>query len=73
MTNNYYAVKYKLFAIKDGESTLFEEATGIQRTVSNDSKSFKTYNINGYEQNGQQRGLNIIRMSDGTVKKVIVK
>ncbi len=27
MTNNYYAVKYKLFAIKDGESTLFEEAT----------------------------------------------
>ena len=50
-----------------------EGATGIQRTVSNDSKSFKTYNINGYEQNGQQRGLNIIRMSDGTVKKVIVK
>ena len=50
-----------------------EGATGIQRTVSNDSKSFRTYNINGYEQNGQQRGLNIIRMSDGTVKKVIVK
>ena len=50
-----------------------EGATGILRTVSNDSKSFKTYNINGYEQNGQQRGLNIIRMSDGTVKKVIVK
>ena len=50
-----------------------EGATGIQRTVSNDSKSFKTYNINGYEQNGQQRGLNIIRMSDGTVKKVMVK
>jgi hypothetical protein len=50
-----------------------EGATGIQRTVSNDSKSFKTYNISGYEQNGQQRGLNIIRMSDGTVKKVMVK
>ena len=50
-----------------------EGAMGILRTVSNDSKSFKTYNINGYEQNGQQRGLNIIRMSDGTVKKVIVK
>ena len=50
-----------------------EGATGIQRTVSNDSKSFRTYNINGYEQNGQQRGLNIIRMSDGTVKKVMVK
>ena len=46
---------------------------GIQRTVSNDSKSFRTYNINGYEQNGQQRGLNIIKKSDGTVKKVIVK
>ena len=50
-----------------------EGATGIQRTVSNDSKSFKTYNINGYEQNGQQRGLNIIKKSDGTVKKVMVK
>ena len=50
-----------------------EGATGIQRTVSNDSKSFRTYNINGYEQNGQQRGLNIIKKSDGTVKKVMVK
>ena len=50
-----------------------EGATGILRTVSNDSKSFKTYNINGYEQNGQQRGLNIIKKSDGTVKKVMVK
>lgn len=30
MTNNYYAVKYKLFAIKDGETTLFEEATEQQ-------------------------------------------
>ena len=50
-----------------------EGATGILRTVSNDSKSFRIYNINGYEQNGQQRGLNIIRMSDGTVKKEMVK
>ena len=50
-----------------------EGATGIQRTVSNDSKSFKTYNISGYEQNGQQRGLNIIKKSDVTVKKVMVK
>ena len=50
-----------------------EGATGIQRTVSNDSKSFRTYNLNGYEQNRQQRGLNIIKKSDGTVKKVIVK
>ena len=61
------AVQWKEFFFID------EGATGIQRTVSNDLKSFRTYNINGYEQNGQQRGLNIIRMSDGTVKKVMVK
>ena len=67
VSNYQQAAQWKEFFFID------EGATGIQRTVSNDSKSFKTYNINGYEQNGQQRGLNIIRMSDGTVKKVMVK
>ena len=31
------------------------------------------YSVNGYRQDKAQRGLNIIRMSDGTVRKVMVK
>ena len=33
----------------------------------------ETYDINGRKTAGLQRGLNIIKLSDGTIKKVIVK
>ena len=31
------------------------------------------YNLNGRQMNGMRRGMNIVRGSDGTVRKVIVK
>lgn len=33
----------------------------------------EAYDLSGRRQNGMQRGMNIIRMSDGSVKKVLVK
>ena len=31
------------------------------------------YSVNGCQQKSQQKGLNIVRMSDGTVRKMMVK
>ncbi len=38
-----------------------------------DVKVVDAYQLNGQKRNGVQRGLNIVRMSDGTTKKVVVK
>lgn len=46
----------------DGIATVTDKATGVKAI----------YNLNG-QQVGKQKGLNIIRMSDGSVKKVIRK
>ena len=43
------------------------------RTVDASPSAMVSYNLNGLRQNAKQKGLNIIRMSDGTVKKVMVK
>ncbi len=46
---------------------------GIQTTTDNATcaKEAARYNLGGQRLNGKQRGLNIIRYSDGTIKKVI--
>ena len=47
--------------------------TGIQ-TVSRDSSlPSDIYNINGHKQQELKRGINILKMNDGTTKKVVVK
>lgn len=47
-------------------------ATGI-RSAEFDAQAIEAYDLNGRKQSALQRGLNIIRMTDGTTKKVIVK
>lgn len=47
--------------------------TGINLQKSDDTKVIARYNIDGRLLSRPQRGLNIIRMSDGTIKKVIIK
>jgi hypothetical protein len=52
----------------------YDYSTGI--AASQQSKSAKivdAYQLNGQKRNGVQHGLNIVRMSDGTTKKVVVK
>ncbi len=48
-------------------------STGISGTQADKVKVTKTYTIDGRETNGTVKGINIVKMSDGTVKKVMVK
>lgn len=48
-------------------------ASGIQNISSSDSGEMVRYNLDGRQITTPQSGLNIIRMNDGSVKKVIVK
>ena len=52
--------------------TINSVSTGM-KTINSKDASFNVYDINGVSQNTLRKGLNIIRMSDGTVKKVVVK
>jgi hypothetical protein len=49
------------------------KATGIQRVESDSKEVVEIYNVSGVRQSAISRGLNIIRMSDGTTRKVFVK
>lgn len=53
---------------------VFEMTTGIQFTDYANSESVTSvYNINGYRTDKLQKGINVIRYSDGRTRKVIVK
>ena len=51
----------------------FVPATGITSVKAGEEKTMKRYTLDGKAANNSQRGLNIIQMSDGTTKKVVVK
>ena len=50
------------------------EATGINNVVtSNDAKELSRYSVNGQRLSAPTKGLNIVKYSDGSVKKVVVQ
>lgn len=49
------------------------EATGIETVEGAKAEETGRYTLDGKMLNAPQRGINIIRMSDGTIKKVIVR
>ncbi len=51
----------------------FDEATGIQPLDALNAGTAVIYNASGVRQNSLQRGLNIVKMQDGSVRKVMVK
>ena len=52
----------------------FVEPTGVQGvTMDSDAKEVARYNLNGARLAAPQRGINVVRMSDGSTKKVLVK
>lgn len=54
-------------------SVTFNEATPIE-TVSNESaEPVEYFTVNGAKVNGPVKGINIVKMSNGTVKKVFIK
>lgn len=49
-----------------------DDADGI-RSTNSDAWTSEVFDLSGRRQNAPQRGMNIIRMSDGTTRKVMVK
>ena len=50
------------------------DPTGIDRvTTSNDTKELSRYSVNGQRLSAPAKGLNIVKYSDGSVKKVVVQ
>ena len=50
------------------------DATGIDKvTTSNDTKELSRYSVNGQRLSVPTKGLNIVKYSDGSVKKVVVQ
>ena len=50
------------------------DPTGIDRvTTSNDTKELSRYSVNGQRLSAPTKGLNIVKYSDGSVKKVVVR
>ena len=48
--------------------------TGIDKvTTSNGAKEFSRYSVNGQRLSTPAKGLNIVKYSDGSVKKVVVQ
>ena len=48
-------------------------SSGIMMTNTSDDNNIKIFDVNGNQINIIQRGINIIKMSDGTTKKIVVK
>lgn len=61
------------YVINAAEALVKPYTTGISGTQADKVKVTKTYTIDGRETNGTVRGINIVKMSDGTVRKVMVK
>ncbi len=70
--NNSKAGFYDIYIANQGEKSLELISTGITEHKANNNKTTTgIYNLNGIRQNGLQRGLNIVVMGDGTIRKVI--
>lgn len=60
------------FDDSEGTTFYFDDPTGI-RSAGIEAQAMEAYDLSGRKQSGLQRGLNVVRMTDGTTKKVIVK
>ena len=59
--------------INAAQTTIDDYTTGINDANIDNVVETARYNLNGHKINAPQHGVNIIRMSDGSVKKVVVK
>lgn len=64
---------YDIYLANNGEKSQ-ERANGIEdNTTSVEVRPVAYYNLNGVRQSGLNRGINIVRYSDGTARKIMVK
>ena len=66
-----YAGKVATATVKNGKLVVTGVKTGTQTSA--DVREIARFTIDGKRINQPQRGINIVKYSDGTVKKVIVK
>ena len=68
--NNEFAVKAYIFSFSDEDLT----PTAVRQIeTAEEATVVGIYSLDGARQSQLQRGINIIRMSDGSVKKILVK
>lgn len=69
--NNSKVGFYDIYIANEGEKSQ-ELITGITEQMAGTDRTVKTvYNLNGIRQSDLQRGLNIVVMSDGSVRKIM--
>lgn len=59
--------------VNSAQAEIQDYGTAISTVMSDSNEPSAVYSVDGRKLQTSQRGLNIIRMSDGTVKKVLVK
>ena len=70
---DYYMVLKGAFPVDRNQIVEFD-ATGIDKvTISTDTKEVSRYSVNGQRLSAPTKGLNIVKYSDGSVKKVAVR
>jgi hypothetical protein len=77
--SDYYDYRWSHYGIWYAGATMVfdqDKTDGIEETniaENNQAKEVARYNIGGMRISGSTKGINIIKMSDGTTKKIIVK
>jgi len=71
----FSANDFKLVMISEGDNAGWDIVTGVQTVAATDKavKVAAVYTIAGAKVAGLQKGINIVKYTDGTVKKVLVK
>ena len=68
----FSADNFTLTLLKEGDNTGWSPATGIESLNVQNSKTVENiYSINGTKVNNMVKGVYIVRMSDGTTKKIL--
>ena len=70
----FSADNFTLTMISAGDNTGWNPATGIEVVETSKASAVSSvYSISGARTNGLKKGINIVKMSDGQVKKIFVK
>lgn len=69
----YDGDKAKLTGILDEIKNFLNTPTGIEtiKPATDNAEATAIYDVNGVRQNSLTKGINIVKMSDGTTKKII--
>ena len=69
---NFTAIAHKTYfgAVPEVCITVTDETSGIENIIVNDFNTAVYYNLNGVASDKPFKGINIIKMGDGSVKKV---